>query len=145
MKANTIGYLIVPSARTVQRVMLNDYRDIYSWVECSTFDAARMEAGDAWYVDDEGLLKPQPSDNFFTCAGRMEPLCGNGLLLGCDDEGESIPPSIGWEDFKARNMVHQVTVVNVRGIGMAQVLQPVKYLDDILPAPQPRPRGWESV
>ncbi len=60
MKPKTIGYLIRPLERTVQRVYLSDYRDIYRHGQFECFDCATFnEQGDGCYVDDEGLLKPQ--------------------------------------------------------------------------------------
>jgi hypothetical protein len=151
MKTGTIGYLVIPSARTVQRVKCDDYRDIYVWVGCSAFDCARLENGDAFFVDDEGLLVQQQPDNFFAIDGR-DPLAGNGLLLGCDSEGESVEPSIAWEDFKRQDIVQHAMIIAVQGLGHAVVLSPFTYLDDILerrhpetPAAPAIPKGWDSV
>jgi hypothetical protein len=43
--------------------------------------------GDILYVDEEGLFKPQT--HFFRLAGYDQPLAGNGLIVGSDDEGEN--------------------------------------------------------
>lgn len=50
--------------------------------------------GDTLYVDDEGLLKP--GMRLFDPGRRdRQPLAGNGLILGCDDEGNSVDAKIG--------------------------------------------------
>jgi hypothetical protein len=51
-------------------------------------------------VDDEGLLKPQ--EGFFIYEGYRQPLAGNGLVLGTDEEGESVDPKMTLEELKSR-------------------------------------------
>ena len=80
-------------------VDINNYKDYYKHLECSTFDVVRVEwLGEeiSIFVDDEGMLK---SNNF----GRMikgypQPLFGNMVICGgVDHNGNTmvIPESIG--------------------------------------------------
>jgi hypothetical protein len=95
MQKDTVAYVVKPLELTVQRVRLSDYRDIYRAGGFDTFDCAYLNnQGDAAHVDGEGLFKPNPASNFFMIGDYPEPLCGNGVVLGCDREGESVAPSI---------------------------------------------------
>ena len=69
-----------------------DYKAIYPLlgVAVDCFTCVGIEQDDSIYVDDEGLLKPQI--NFFLYEGYNQPLAGNGLVLGTDEEGESVDP-----------------------------------------------------
>jgi hypothetical protein len=73
-------------------VDINNYKDYYKHLECSTFDVVRVEwLGEeiSIFVDDEGMLK---SNNF----GRMvkgcpQPLFGNMVICGgVDRNGDTI-------------------------------------------------------
>lgn len=84
--------LIDPVTETVTEVEWNgDFHHIYNLIDCNTYDLARINKhGDAIFVDDEGLFKEQQV--FFIHADYPQPLAGKGLILGCDDQGESIAP-----------------------------------------------------
>lgn len=105
------AYLIDAIARSIKPVEYGGNIDeIYALTGCDTFDAARFnDKGDAVFIDDEGLLK-QPH-NFFMIEGYSQPLAGNGLVLGCDEDGESIEPSVNLEWLAA----------NVRFMSLPQV------------------------
>ena len=89
---NITGYLIDPYTNSVKRVEVKgDYKAIYPFIDCQTFDIARVENnGDGIYVDDEGLLTLTPETRFFTYDGYPNPLAGKGLMLGCNRAGDSI-------------------------------------------------------
>jgi hypothetical protein len=84
------AYLIDPFARTVTQVEYSgDYKEISALIGCQLFDAVRIGAnGDTIFVDDEGLLNG-PTE-FFKHSSYPSPLAGKGLVLGTDDEGESV-------------------------------------------------------
>ena len=118
--------LIDPMFETVQEVEYSgDYKDIYKLIGFQNvymndkklmsgyppraFDVVRIPVGfDGIYVDDEGLLAPLQFRWEYRY-NRMHPpiqLVNKGLVLGCDDEGDSISPdstvesirrSITWE------------------------------------------------
>ena len=102
--------LIDPITSTVKEVDYSgDYKDIYKLIGCRTFDVVSIPMGlDGIYVDDEGLFAPLQCRWEYRY-NRMHPpiqLVNKGLVLGCDDEGDSISPdstvesirrSITWE------------------------------------------------
>lgn len=95
------AYLIDPVARTITAVdYTGKYTNIYDHIEADCFDLVRINCeGDAIFVDDEGLLKDDQS--FFMYEGYPSPLAGRGLVLGSDEEGESVSPKITLEELKA--------------------------------------------
>ena len=76
-------------------------QNIYDLLVCKTFDVVRIDDVNSIFVDDEGLLKHnfyfKYSDN-----GRVFQLAGNGLILGVDDVGNSISPTLTVEDVKSK-------------------------------------------
>lgn len=97
------AYLIDPFTRTITQVEYSgDYQEIYRLIGCDTFTCADInEYGDTVFVDDEGLINGKPQE-FFLVADYPQPLAGKGLVLGTDQEGESVSPSITLEQLKAR-------------------------------------------
>lgn len=128
MKKGTLGYLISPMDYTIQRVKLDEWQDIYRWIEADTFEPLRFNAdGDMVYVDENATLRKQPNNNFFIMNPFPDPLIGKGLILGTDIEGESIDPSVSWEKFKSLNIARPVLMVAPdKG-----VMSDFMYVDDI--------------
>ena len=98
--------LINPKLQTINEINYSgDYKDIYKLTECSTFTAIYPfdNCEDTIYLDDEGLLK---SSNYcFTVRcddGRNEPLMGNALILGTDEEGDSKDVETSIDEIKRR-------------------------------------------
>src|SRR5258708_24245023 len=87
------GYLIDPETKTISEVQVKgDYTAIYGLIDARTFDVVRIgNSGDVIYIDDEGLLQDPPKA-VFGLFGYPQPLAGKGLVLGTDNEGESINP-----------------------------------------------------
>lgn len=80
------GILLNPFDQTVKEVnILGNIQDIYLLTECTIFDVVRLSESDDMYVDDEGLLK---DNRYFSWSGRN--FAGKALILGHDDEGETI-------------------------------------------------------
>lgn len=95
------AYLINPEDRTVEQVDYDgNYKSIYTFIGADTFDVVGMEKGDGIYVDDEGLLKGPAL--FFHVRGMDTPLAGKGLVLGTDNDGESVEPKILLETLRQR-------------------------------------------
>jgi len=91
------GILINAFDETVKEVvMTGNYKEIYTLVECSTFDCADIDEDNTLYVDDEGLLKE--TNRYFSIYGRD--YAGNGLIIGNNDEGESIDSTLTVEQVK---------------------------------------------
>lgn len=95
------AYLIDPLARSVTEVdYTGDFRQIYDFIHADTFATCRInEHDDTIFVDDEGLLKRQTVANFFCHENYPQPLAGRGLVLGCDDMGESTAPVASLEEI----------------------------------------------
>lgn len=101
------AYLIDPNNLSITEV---DYdgslEQIYKLCDYSCFTVATFnDMGDGVYVDDEGLLKP--TSGFFMIDGYNQPLAGKGLVLGVDDQGESIPPSVTLDWLKEHTTFFQ--------------------------------------
>lgn len=100
--------LIDPFACTVTEVQYegDDYKQIYPLISHETMKVdcftgaypASLAGYDAVYVDDEGLFKnPQ---RFFLIPSNGQPLAGKGLVVGANDEGESISAETKLESLK---------------------------------------------
>lgn len=75
----------------VREATTNDYKDIYDLIGngCTTFACPiEFDNGDALYVDDEGLY--HDNQGCFIMEGWSYPIVGNAVILGCDEEGESV-------------------------------------------------------
>jgi hypothetical protein len=101
------AYLINPAEWTVTTVEHDDTTaDIYRQVGCETFDVAHLPGGngDGIYIDDEGALKAEDNPEgarWFALPGiHPWPLYGNGLVLGCDNAGDSKSPQIEREQLE---------------------------------------------
>ena len=79
------------------RVLMKGYRP-------TAFDGVRIPIGfDGIYVDDEGLYAPLQFRWSFQYGAVHEPirLCNKALVLGCDDNGDSIEPDSTLDDMRA--------------------------------------------
>lgn len=73
--------------------------EMYKFLNCECFTiASYLPKNDAIFVDDEGLMNG--TDVFFTYEGAHQPFAGNGLIMGCDDEGESVDCKISFTEVK---------------------------------------------
>jgi hypothetical protein len=102
MAQSCTAILIDPFARLVTEVTWNgDYRHIYELIGADCYDCARINGkGDGVFVDDEGLFKEEQA--FFWHEDYPQPLAGKGLILGCDDEGESVRPHTTIEEVRSK-------------------------------------------
>ena len=94
--------LIDPFTQTIEEVDYSgDYKDIYCLIECDLFTTVYLPntSDDTLFVDDEGLYVE--NQRFFKIDGFEQPLAGRGLLLGTDEEGESIDCMSTVEEVKA--------------------------------------------
>lgn len=80
----------------------DDYREISKTIGCDLFTVVHIGGINDVYVDDEGLLTLTRDSRFFHLKPYPEPLAGNGLILGCNDEGESISTDLSIEDVRSR-------------------------------------------
>ena len=102
MESNIKAILIDVEKQEVKEVEHdNSLQNIYDLLFCRTFDVVRIDDVNSIFVDDEGILK----DNLYfeySASDRVFQLAGNGLILGVDDEGNSISPTLTVEDVKSK-------------------------------------------
>ena len=93
--------LINPFDKTIEEVEYSgDWKDISSLLECDIFTTVYFDnTTDSVFVDDEGLYVEGQA--FFTIGDCPQPLAGRGLILGCDDEGDSVDCKTTLEEAKA--------------------------------------------
>ena len=75
---------------------------IYFNLACKTFDVVRVDDVNSIFVDDEGLMRQNQLYFEYSGSDRIFQLAGNGLVLGVDDEGNSISPTLTIEDVKGK-------------------------------------------
>ncbi len=73
---------------------------IYKLVDCGTFDVVNIDGVNSIYVDDEGLFVEDLLYFKYTGTTDSVSLAGNGLILGVDDEGETISPTLMLEEVE---------------------------------------------
>jgi len=74
---------------------------IYKHVDCGTFDVVRIDNLNSIYIDDEGLFIEDQQFFNYVIDLRVANLAGNGLILGVDDEGNTIEPTLTLEEVKS--------------------------------------------
>jgi hypothetical protein len=96
--------LIDPVAKTVTEVE-NDgtLKDWYKLLDCDTVEVATYlnEQNDSILVDENGFAAISLDSKFFSVKGGHQPFAGRGLVVGVDDNGETISPTITVEEVKA--------------------------------------------
>ena len=93
---------IDPKHRTVETVDSNGTLGaLRQLIDCRVIDVcARQANGDALTVDDEALfLEPQPAAFNFDGFG---PIHGIAVVTGCDEEGETVEPTMTVEGVTER-------------------------------------------
>jgi hypothetical protein len=97
------AYLINPLDRTITTVDYDgNYKSIHKLCDFDTFDVVGLtDDGDTLFVDDEGLIKG-PVYQFFGIRGYPALLAGKALILGTDEDGNSIEPKHDITFYKAR-------------------------------------------
>jgi len=97
------AYLINSTEKTVTEVKYNGpYTEICRLGGFEMFAIVGIGEGDAIYVDDEGLLTMADETRFFQYEGYPTALAGNGVVLGSDEEGETVGATIELEDLKRK-------------------------------------------
>tara|TARA_R110000823_G_scaffold58469_1_gene140754 strand:+ start:395 stop:757 length:363 start_codon:yes stop_codon:yes gene_type:complete len=93
--------LIDVTKQEIKEVLHNDtLESIYNFVDCGTFDVVRIDDTNSIYIDDEGLfIEDQLYFNYKGTTDSVS-LAGNGLVLGVDEEGETISPSLTLKDVQ---------------------------------------------
>lgn len=112
------AFLIDPEAKTVNEVLFDgDYHQIYTLIGAECFDVCRLPDNDGIFVDDEGLVNGKPQ-SFFMHIDAMQPLAGKGLVLGCDEQGNTVEPKTTLDHLR-RSVVWLEPVIADGEVGMA--------------------------
>lgn len=95
-------FIIDPFSKTVtESKYCGDYRELYTLIDCDTFTAVGVNGeGDTLFLDDEGLINGKPQQ-FFAWLGYANPLAGKAVVLGTDNEGDSISPTLTLDDVRS--------------------------------------------
>ncbi len=97
--------LIDPFAQDVTEIEgdFTNIDEIYRAIDASLFDIVRFDGYDV-FVDDEGLYDSNKTANMFWHAECPSPLAGKGLVLSCNDEGETIacPDWLSADDLRRK-------------------------------------------
>ena len=93
------AYFINPFSRNITTVDYDgDYKSISRMIDASRgcFDVVRLyENRDGAFVDDEGLYVED--QRFWIHRNYPHPLPGKALVLGCNEEGDSVVPKTSFE------------------------------------------------
>lgn len=93
--------LIDPFTETVSRVTLVDTKlqTFRTLLDCDIITMAGLADGVDMILDDEGLLKDSKSQAYFKMGINSQPFAGKALVVGTDDEGNtvSLPENITTE------------------------------------------------
>lgn len=114
--------LIDPVAKTVSEVEHNgDYHQIYEFLsdkdhkmDVHLFECVNIDGVNSIYVDEEGLL--HNPKYFFSWRGYPQPLSGRGLILGCNDEGDSIGTTLTKKEVETLVKFGQLSVQGFRTV-----------------------------
>ena len=85
--------------------LTDDYKDIYKNIGngCSTFEVpVRLENDDSIFTDEEICLRQDDIKGGFIMENWRYPLLNNGIILGIDDEGDSVDCLSKIEDLEKK-------------------------------------------
>ena len=93
--------LIDPFTETVSQVTLADtkFQTLRNIIDCEIITMTGLADGVDMILDDEGLLKDSNSQAYFKFGIGSQPFAGKALIVGTDNEGEtvSLPENITTE------------------------------------------------
>lgn len=73
----------------------SNLQSMYEHIGCDCFTCVGIDENNDIFVDDNGLLFLTPFSRFFNYKGYSQPLAGNGLIVGIDNnDGESIDTTL---------------------------------------------------
>lgn len=133
------GILIDPFKQVITAVEVPDgLKPIYDALDSDSFDSVRLSETETMYVDDYGLLREKQA--FFRVGRIQSPYAGRALVLGVDDEGESVDTKLSPEFLQAQiNWVTMAYVAKCQEAGMFAV----RFNDEIISeGPRPADPDW---
>ncbi len=114
------GILIDTENRTITEVEVvrneegSQLPSIYNHVKCSIVEVVTYNDENDVYVDEEGLLNVNEDTKFFKLKNYPQPIAGNGLIMGFDDEtGEN-----GDTDLTIAEVVSMVSFMTAYDVAM---------------------------
>jgi hypothetical protein len=75
---------------------------IYYHVDCRTFDVVNIDGVNSIYVDDEGLFVEDQLYFEYSGGTHKVQLAGNGLILGLNEEGDTVTTTLTLEHVKSK-------------------------------------------
>lgn len=104
------AFLIDPEKKIVSIVDYDgDYKNIQKMIEAEYFTTVSVNsAHDSLFVDDMGLYTKKAS---FMVTNYASPLKGKALLLGVDGEGDSVSPTLTYEEV-VKMIIWEIGSVN---------------------------------
>lgn len=98
--------LISAKDRAITEVESNTLEDLQSYVGGYIDTAHVLANNDTIFVNDEGMIHWQSGNpsfqDWFFIEGAHQPFCGNGILVGSNDCGETTPALTSADDLRAR-------------------------------------------
>ena len=111
------GLLIDPAAGSIQETTVRKsvLQDIYKAIDADLFECVDLNESNTIYVDEEGLLNgigEDPSNIFTVKAGKGScyGLCGKALVLGRNEQGDSVDVSMTKEQLEQMIVFHNIQV-----------------------------------
>ena len=100
--------LIDVEEKTISEVYIGTgIQPIYDVLKCEMFECVYIDNVNTIYVDEEGLLNLTPNTMFFSFEGGYQPLSGNGLIMGTDENtGESVDTTLSVEEVRSKVKFH---------------------------------------
>jgi hypothetical protein len=113
------GYLIDVKKETVEEVLIektekgSTLQGLYNSIGCTNVECVSIDSENDLWVDGEGLFDLTDESKFIQLEGFPQPLCGNGVVLGLnEDNGESVDSTLTLEQVKSK--VKFLTIGQVR-------------------------------
>jgi hypothetical protein len=105
--------LIDAAKREVTEVEIpGDLKSLQAAVGGYIETAVRLADEDVIFVNEEGLLQSPPTDHWFVFKGAHQPFAGNGILVGGNDDGETVAAKAPLDAIKRK--VEFLTLEDVR-------------------------------
>jgi hypothetical protein len=85
------GILIDPFTRTVSEIETSGkLAEIYELLGVELITAVSLGETQSLFLDDEGLMVPKENQEYWNWKGSNQPYAGRGLIIGLDNDGNSI-------------------------------------------------------
>lgn len=92
----------ITEVEVIENAQGSQLESIYKHLECSIFQIVNIDHKNDIYVDEEGLMNMNDETGFFQVDNK-EPIAGNGLIMGYDDEtGDSVDTTLSVDEVKSR-------------------------------------------